>query len=161
MDQLGGSRRFRPDPRRTEEAGDGSPEKVLESAVSENDITYGGHAFGFREQYPKADEEKAAEFQRFCESRDEILPWIKEYSPLEHASADDPPLWLSYSQDTPAVKREEQQDPTHSAVFGLMLEERLKPLGVEIIVTYPAKPTGPYQTATDYFVDRLKAEEPQ
>jgi acetyl esterase/lipase len=124
-------------------------------------VTYGGHAFGFREQYPKTDEEKTAEFQRFYESRDAILPWIKEYSPLDHASADDPPLWLSYSQDTPAVKGEEQKDPTHSAVFGLMLEERLKPLGVEIVVTCPARPVGVHKNATDYFIDRLKVEEPQ
>jgi hypothetical protein len=41
----------------------------------------------------------------------------------------------------------------------LILEEKLRPLGVEIIITYPAKPCGPYKTATDYFIDRLKAEE--
>jgi hypothetical protein len=37
-----------------------------------------------------------------------------------------------------------------------MLEERLKPLGVEIIVTYPARPAGAYKNATDYFIGRLK-----
>jgi arylsulfatase A-like enzyme len=40
-------------------------------------------------------------------------------------------------------------------------QELVKPLGVEIIVTYPAKPAGPYKTATEYFIDRLKAEEQQ
>ncbi len=29
---------------------------------------------------------------------------------------------------------------------------------IEIIIAYPVKPTGPYKTATEYFVDRLKAE---
>ncbi len=121
-------------------------------------IAYGGHAFGFRDKYPRTPEEGAAEFQRFYGARERLLPFIREYSPIEHASADDPPLWLSYSQETPAVKGEAQKDPTHSAIFGLMLEERIKPLGVEIIVTYPARPAGAYKNATDYFIGRLKGE---
>lgn len=116
-------------------------------------ISYGGQAFGFRSD----GKDKAAEFQRFFEARERILPWIRKYSPMEHASADDPPLWLSYSQKTPASKGEEQEDPTHSAVFGLMLEEKLKPLGVDIVLTYPGKPAGSFPNATGYFLKRLKA----
>jgi acetyl esterase/lipase len=115
---------------------------------------YGGHAFGFRKPGGGRD----TEFQAFHDARDHILPFIEEYSPIEHASADDPPLWLSYSQDELAEKGEDQADPTHSALFGKMLEERLAPIGVELILTYPAEPSGPYQTPTDYFIDRLKAE---
>ena len=111
-------------------------------------ITYGGHAFGFHTD----GKDQAVEFQRFFDGRDKVLPFIREYSPMEHASADDPPLWLTYSQKQLAVKGEAQADPTHSALFGLMLEEKLKPLGVKMILTYPAKPTGPFRTATDYFI---------
>lgn len=117
-------------------------------------ISYGGHAFGFRND----DKDRVAEFERFYQGRDKVLPFIRKYSPIEHVSADDPPLWLSYSQNTPAIKGEKQKDPTHSALFGLMLEEKLKPLGVEIIVTYPAKRAGKFKTATDYLIAKLKSE---
>jgi acetyl esterase/lipase len=113
--------------------------------------TYGGHAFGFRTN----GKDKAAEFQRFYEARESVLPYIREYSPLEHASKDDPPLYLQYAQNNVAVKGEPQTDPTHSAVFGLMLEERLKPLGVEMILTYPAKRAGNFKNATEYFIAKL------
>lgn len=115
-------------------------------------MVYGGHAFGFR----TTDNDRTKEFQRFFEGREKVVPFIREYSPIEHASKDDPPLWLSYTQTTLAVKGEAQKDPTHSALLGMMLEEKLKPLGVEVILTYPAKPSGPYKNATDYLVARLK-----
>ncbi|MFZ5833327.1 MAG: alpha/beta hydrolase [Planctomycetota bacterium] len=115
-------------------------------------ITYGGHAFGFRTD----GKDKAAEFQRFYDAREQILPFIKQYSPISHASADDPPLYLSYSQKERAVRGEAQADPTHSALFGLMLKEELAPLGVEVIVDYPAERHGRYRNLTDFFVAKLK-----
>jgi acetyl esterase/lipase len=115
-------------------------------------ITYGAHAFGFHP--PGTDLAKS--FQKFHDARDSVLPFIREYSPLEHASADDPPLWLSYDQKTVAVKGEPQKDPTHSALFGLMLEEKLKSLGVDLILTYPAHPAGDHRSMTDYIIARLK-----
>ena len=39
-----------------------------------------------------------------------------------------------------------------------MLEEKLKPLGVDIIVTSKGEPAGDFKTATDYFVHRLAAQ---
>lgn len=117
-------------------------------------IVYGGHAFGFR-----ADgNDRAAEFARFLAGREQVLPHIRDYSPIEHASADDPPLWLSYTDAAPVKKGDEPKDPTHSALFGLMLAEKLKPLGVDIVVTYPGAPEGRFKSATDYFLHRLKAE---
>jgi acetyl esterase/lipase len=115
-------------------------------------MTYGGHAFGFRTD----GKDRTAEFQRFYEGREKVLSLIREYSPIEHASKDDPPMWLTFSQKTLAVKGEKQQDPTHSALLGMMLEEKLKPLGVEVTVTYPAKPAGRYKNATEYLSAKLK-----
>jgi hypothetical protein len=85
-------------------------------------ITYGGHAFGFR----KAGRGGAREFQDFYEHRDEVLPWIREYSPYEHAGPGDPPVFLDYPARTsrPASARR-SAIPTHSAVFGLKLQEKL------------------------------------
>ena len=115
--------------------------------------TYGGHAFGFHTD----GKNREAEFQRFYDARDRILPFLREYSPIEHASAGDPPLWLSYAQQEEAVKGRPQKDPTHSALFGVMLEQKLRPLGVEVILTYPAKPAGKYKNPTGYFLERLRA----
>lgn len=114
--------------------------------------TYGGHAFGFRAK----GKDKAAEFQSFFEAREKVLPFIEMYSPLTHATADDPPLWLSYGDTTPLKKGDSPQDPTHSVLYGRILEEKLKPLGVEIIVTSTAEPAGEFKTVTDYFLRGLK-----
>ena len=54
--------------------------------------SYGGHAFGFTGDREK----RVSQFQQFLEGRDKILPWIKEYSPYELATSDDPPIFLSY-----------------------------------------------------------------
>ena len=113
--------------------------------------TYGGHAFGFRSK----GKDKAGEFQSFFEARDKLLPLIEEYSPLHHASADDPPLWLSYSDESPMKKGDSPKDPTHSVLYGRILEEKLKPLRVEILITSTAEPAGEFKTITDYFIKRL------
>lgn len=112
---------------------------------------YGGHAFGFRKDGREPDEE----FQRLFENREKVLPWIMEYSPMEHATADDPPLYLSSSQQEPAVKGTGQKDPTHSALFCVMLAERLRPLGVEVVVNYPDKPDPRFSTMTDFLIAAL------
>jgi hypothetical protein len=54
---------------------------------------YGGHAFGF---YPDHKDRKTrdTQFPQFLAARESVLPWIKEYSPFEHASAGDPPIYM-------------------------------------------------------------------
>ena len=47
---------------------------------------YGGHAFGF------------GNFAKFLEGREEILPWIAEYSPYALAGNGDPPVYLIYTR---------------------------------------------------------------
>ena len=64
---------------------------------------------------------------------------------------------VSDKQDkTVVVKGEPQEDPTHSALFGVMLKEVRDPLGLKTILTYPAAPEGEYQNATDYLIAMLK-----
>jgi acetyl esterase/lipase len=79
-------------------------------------IGYGGHAFGY------------GSFNAFLANRDKILPWIQEYSPYSLVTPDDPPIHLWYRR-APAVG-EKQEDPTHSANFGVKLKERLDEVGV-------------------------------
>jgi acetyl esterase/lipase len=113
---------------------------------------YGGHAFGIRTAT-----NRDGAFQTFYEQREKLLPWIREYSPIEHVSPDDPPVFLIYpNQKKPPVKGEEQADPTHSALLGMMLMEKLKEAKVEGILVYPGQTHEKYKTANDYLIDKLK-----
>jgi acetyl esterase/lipase len=106
---------------------------------------YGAHAFGL------------ANFQALHDNRDKVLKWIKAYSPIEHVSKDDPPIFLEYpNQKVPPVVGEKQKDPTHSAVMGLKLEERLNATGVEITLVYPGRTHPRHRTSADFLIDRLK-----
>lgn len=115
---------------------------------------YGGHAFGVTGK-----EGRDSAFAAFHDQREKLLPWITEYSPISHVTKDDPPIFLEYpSQKKPAVKGEPQDDPTHSALLGLILMEKLKEKGVEGILVYPEHPHEKYKTSADYLIDRLKAK---
>jgi acetyl esterase/lipase len=91
---------------------------------------YGGHAFGFAADNDK----KLSEFEVFLAGREKILPWIKEYSPYELVTSDDPPVVLFYQ--APPKMGQEQKDPTHTANFGLGLKEKCDKAGVECRLVY-------------------------
>ncbi len=113
--------------------------------------TYGGHAFGF-----KADpQKKLSEFDQFLAGRDKILPWIAEYSPYALVSADDPPVYMVYSR-SPALGQN-QENPTHSANFGVKLQEKCLSEGVECELVYPGATGVRHATAREYLIDRLKS----
>jgi acetyl esterase/lipase len=116
---------------------------------------YGGHAFGYRD----GQRARPAEFALALENRDKILPWIKEYSPIELVSSDDPPIFMEYPrQDKLPVVGESQTDPTHSAIYGTELAKRLAEFKVEAIVTYPGSPPAAYKTMTEFFIAKLGAK---
>ena len=69
---------------------------------------YGAHAFGL------------PDFQSLIDNRETVLPWIKEYSPIEHVSKDDPPIAMFYGGEAPVVGSS-PKDPTHSGVMGVKL----------------------------------------
>lgn len=104
--------------------------------------TYGGHAFGV----PK--------FQQFLESREKILPWIKQYSPYEWVTADDPPIYMAFS--TPPALGQPQKDPTHSANFGVKLQEKLRAVGVPCEIMYPGAPDVKHRNTTAFLIATLK-----
>ena len=94
---------------------------------------YGGHAFG----QPLSKSRKET-FAPFLASRAQHLEDIGRWSPIAHASADDPPAFILYTkEDKPPVKGQPQTDPSHSVLHALMLEEVLRPLGVPCEVHYP------------------------
>ncbi|MBX2852281.1 MAG: alpha/beta hydrolase [Phycisphaeraceae bacterium] len=103
---------------------------------------YGGHAFGLNN------------FKDFLAHRDDVLPWIKRYSPYHQVSKDDPPVYLAYFSK-PAIG-EKQKDPTHTANFGVKLQEQLKAKGVPSLMYYPGIKTATYKSTTDFLIDQLK-----
>ncbi|MBI1246635.1 carboxylesterase family protein [bacterium] len=103
---------------------------------------YGAHAFGL----PNLDV--------VMEKREEIMPWIKEYSPIEHVSKDDPPIAMFYGGEVP-VMGSSPKDPTHSGVMGLVLEERLKDAGVEVFLKHPGVKDPKYANSTEYLIEKL------
>jgi acetyl esterase/lipase len=106
---------------------------------------YGAHAFGF------------SSFQAFYDGREKVLEWIKEYSPIEHVTRHSPPIFMEFpSQTVPPVVGERQKDPTHSAVLGLKLAEKLRAVNVEVIVTYPGHTNQHYRSSADFLIDRLR-----
>jgi acetyl esterase/lipase len=102
---------------------------------------YGGHAFGLKK------------FDSFLEGRDSILPWIAEYSPYALVTKDDPPVYLNYS-NLPELGQD-QKDPTHTANFGLKLQEHCREIGVDTELVYPQAPGVKHASATDYLIATL------
>ena len=111
---------------------------------------YGGHAFGFTPDVKK----KMSQFDVFLAEREKILPWIKEYSPYELVTSDDPPVALFYG--TPPEMGKEQKDPTHSTNFGLALQEKCKAVGIECRLVYPGSPDSEYPVVHQYLLAKLK-----
>lgn len=104
---------------------------------------YGGHAFGIND------------FDQFLAEREKILPWIAEYSPYALVSAEDPPVYLYYKGSAPAIGKP-QKDPTHTANFGLKLQERCKELGLECEFTYHGAKQVVHEDSTAYLIATLK-----
>jgi acetyl esterase/lipase len=116
---------------------------------------YGGHAFGFM----APDRKRPEEFALLLENREKLLPFIKEYSPIELVSQDDPPIYMNFpGQKSPPKKGQEERDPTHSAMYGVGLEERLKAAGVEVVLAYPGHEDEKYGSPTKFVIAKLKAE---
>lgn len=103
---------------------------------------YGAHAFGL------------GGFQALIDKRESVLPWIKEYSPIEHVSKDDPPIGLFYRGEVPVVGAS-PKDPTHSGIMGVKLAERLNEVDVDVVLVTPGVENPEYRNSTEYLIDHL------
>ncbi len=113
---------------------------------------YGGHAFGFMD--PNNIKSRDTRFAEFLAARESLLPWIKEYSPIGLVTADDPPVYLIYGA-APALG-EPQKDPTHTANYGVRLQEKCKSVGVECELVYPGAPGVKHPSALEFLIAKLK-----
>jgi hypothetical protein len=115
---------------------------------------YGGHAFGFA----GPGRGRPEEFDLLIANREKVLPWIKEYSPIELVTKDDPAIYLDYpNQKTPPQVGQQEADPTHSAMYGVKLAEKLKAAGIEAIVAYPGQKDETYGSITKFLIAKLKS----
>ncbi len=115
---------------------------------------YAGHAFGFAER----GRTRPQEFELLIANREKVLPWIKEYSPIELVTKDDPPIYLDYpNQKTPPAVGQEEADPTHSAMYGVKLVEKLESVGVEGVLAYPGHADEKYGSISKFLIAKLKA----
>jgi len=116
---------------------------------------YGGHAFGFA----KKGRSRPEEFELLLPNRDKILPWIKEYSPIELVTDDDPPIYLDYpGQKSPPAVGQSDPDPTHSAMYGVKLAEKLDAAGVEAVLSYPGHQDTRYGSPAMFLIEKLNGE---
>jgi acetyl esterase/lipase len=114
---------------------------------------YGGHAFGFA----ATGRARPEEFELLIANREKVLPWIKEYSPIELVTPNDPPIYLDYpNQQTPPKVGQEERDPTHSAMYGVKLAEKLKAAGIEAVISYPGHKDEKYGSITDFLIAKLR-----
>ena len=104
--------------------------------------SYGAHAFGL------------PNLNAVMENREKVLPWIKEFSPIEHVSKGDPQIALFYTGEEPVVGSS-PKDPTHSGVMGVKLKEKLDANGIDCVLVHTGKPHPNYKSAADYLIDRL------
>src|SRR5262249_25380874 len=66
------------------------------------------------------------------------------------------------SADRPVLRRRQgrqegrlAEGPTHSPPLGMLLEEKLKPLGVDVVLVYPGRPSTKYKSIPDYLIQHL------
>jgi acetyl esterase/lipase len=113
---------------------------------------YGGHAFRLMD--PNNLKTRDTRFKEFLERREELLSWINQYSPIGLAGSDDPPVYLAYSE-APALGQV-RRDPTHTANFGVKLQEKLKTLGVPCELVYPGAPSVIHPDMRSFLIASLK-----
>lgn len=113
---------------------------------------YGGHAFGFMDPEDLASRDK--KFDQFLESRSSIQHWIERYSPWALVTSDDPPIHLQYGRATSEDPM--APDPTHSAQFGVHLQDRCRQAGVPCELAYPGSTGNRYQDSAAFLIAQLR-----
>ncbi|MBS0210192.1 MAG: alpha/beta hydrolase [Planctomycetes bacterium] len=113
--------------------------------------SYGGHAFAFKGDPAQ----KLSAFGEFLAKRDTILPWIAEYSPYALVTKDDPPVYMTYG--LPPNLGQPEKDPTHSANFGVKLQEHCREAGVPCELYYPDAKDAKHKSIDAYLIEVLKA----
>jgi acetyl esterase/lipase len=114
---------------------------------------YGGHAFGFAAEGRSREQE----FELLLENREKVLPWIREYSPIELVSKDDPPIFLEYPKQKAApTLGGKETDPTHSAMYGVQLQKACHAAGVTCDLVFPENMDSQFANSQEFLIHYLK-----
>jgi acetyl esterase/lipase len=114
---------------------------------------YGGHAFGFSAQGRSRQEE----FSLLLANREKVLPWIREYSPIELVTKDDPPLFLEYpNQKSKPQYGGSEPDPTHSAMYGIEFRKACVAQGVRCDLVFPGSKESEFANSQEFLIEHLK-----
>lgn len=105
------------------------------------DLQYGAHAFGL------------ASVDEAIAKRDQIAPWIKEYSPAAWVSSDDPPVYLFFSK-APTMGQG-GGDATHSTNFGAGLKALCDKAKVPCELFYKGMEGAEHTSTTAYLIKQL------
>ena len=105
-------------------------------------LDYGHHAFAL------------PSYQDFLDKRESLMPWIKEFSPYELATSDDPPVYLFYDS-VPAMGQAIPENGVHSANFGVGLEEKLKSQKIDYELNYSGA-TVKHPDMFGYIIEKLE-----
>ncbi len=103
--------------------------------------------------------QRAEEFELLVAHRDKVMPWIKEYSPIELVSRGDPPIFLDYpNQKTPPKEGQSEADPTHSAMYGVKLAERMSEIGLDCTLSYPGHEDEKFGSIEKFLIAKLNGK---
>lgn len=102
---------------------------------------YGHHAFAL------------PSMAEFIKQREKLMPWIKEFSPYELATADDPPVLLFY--DSVPMLGQPFKDPPHSANFGAGIVPKLKQVGIDYEFYYTGATGLKHPDLFSFLTDKL------
>jgi len=89
----------------------------------------------------------------------EIQAMMAEASPINHLTADDPPVRLYYS--LPAERLGADATPgqvAHHPLHGVYLKEKMDELGIECVLIYPGHTEDPYDGMIGFFKAKLLGE---
>jgi len=103
---------------------------------------YGNHAFAL------------PSMAEFIKQREKLMPWIKEFSPYELATADDPPVLLFY--DSVPSLGQPFKDPPHSANFGAGIVPKLKQVGIDYEFNYTGATGLKHPDLFSFLTEKLK-----
>jgi acetyl esterase/lipase len=118
-------------------------------------ITYGAHAFGIYD-----DAGRAAAFATWLERRASLLDQIQRYSPYALATAEAPPIHLSYPQRGLAPAPGETGWAAHAPQFGVELHKRLQALGVESYLHHKDRPDPHFGADAAAFLTKVLSRTP-
>ena len=103
-------------------------------------------------QYPELEKKYGAPSVEALVKDPKYVQAFGEASPINHLTADDPPVFLEYGRDGPITPKSTHGFVIHHAILGTKLKEAMDKIGVECVVRIAGKANqDPYENKLDFF----------